>query len=356
MTCYPIDITKSLFLRGNNIEGSEIKFRAICAVGWALYHNLPRLRDICLSNEDHFGYWVTWIDRIEQETISTFDKFVSRHINEWPDIVCRNLKEFGALEPDDLDTDIKSFLTSTADQVSSKEALDPKYQLAYFNKMGFDLATQMIANRDWSTDFVASRWERTTPYQCKFAEQDMGAIQPVTSIDKEFIELRVNTDSFRVTHSLTSYFTLEYQFMHEYISHVLPVWKSGGTLEHQFLLAVMSLYYYTERLPADGINLRLVELDDERKNDADREARLHIRGHIAHLVGEKRLSRKLLELSVLHDREMAGGFKREFLSKLKRLTASNMEIKRAIVDSFEAHDVMGTYKCLRKIIPDKSLI
>lgn len=359
MTRYPVDITESLFGKDNNIEGSEIKFRAICAVGWALYHNLPMLRDICLGDENHFGYFVGWINRIEQETISSFDKLVSRHFNEWPDFVCRNLKSFGGLDPDDLDSDIKRFLTSTAAQVISEAALSPKYQLDYFNKMGFDLATQMIRDRDWSTDFVASRWVKTIPCHCKFTEQDIGAIQPVTSIDEKgekFIELRVNTDSFPVTHSLASYFTLEYQFMHEYISHVLPVWNSGGTLEHQFLLAVMSLYYDTERLPADGINFRLVEWDDERKNDSDREARLHIRGHVARLVGEKRLSRKLLELAVLHDNEMAGGYKREFLSKLKRLTASNVEIKRTIAAWFDSHDAMGTYKCLRKIIPDRSLI
>jgi hypothetical protein len=359
MTRYPVDITESLFGEGKNIEGPEIKFRALCAVGWALYHNLPKLRDICLGNDEHFGYFVDWIGRIEKETVKNFDGLVTRHLNDWPDVICRILKLFGSQGPDDLDTEIKHFMTSTADQVISPEALSPTYQINCFNQMGFDLATQMIGDCDWSTHFVASRWGKTIPSHCKFTENDSGGIQPVTSFDEKgekFIEVRVNTESFPVTHSLPSYFTLEYQFMHEYISHFLPVWNSGGTLEHQFLLAVMSLYYDTERLPADGINFRLVEWDDQRRNDSDREPRLHIRGHIARLVGEKRLSRKLLELAVLHDNEMAGGFKREFLSKLKRLTAPNAEIRSAIAGWFDTHDVMGTYKCLQKAIVDKRLI
>jgi hypothetical protein len=31
------------------------------------------------------------------------------------------------------------------------------------------------------------------------------------------------------------YLTLEFQMMHEYISHLLPAWNSGNALEEEFL-------------------------------------------------------------------------------------------------------------------------
>lgn len=40
-------------------------------------------------------------------------------------------------------------------------------------------------------------------------------------MDKSQIELRVNTNSFVTRNSLHSYLTLEFQMMHEYISHLL---------------------------------------------------------------------------------------------------------------------------------------
>jgi hypothetical protein len=133
---------------------------------------------------------------------------------------------------------------------------------------------------------------------------------------KAGIELRVNTAQFIVENSLLFYTTLEFQMMHEYISHALPVWNSGNPLEEEFLLAMMFLYY-RECGPNDG-HAFLVEVADERRADSHRNGRRLIRTELAP-SREQRLSQLLLELAVLDDDEMEVAKKRKLLALLKKV-------------------------------------
>ena len=249
------DLRSSLFGDEVQVEGPEIRFRATCALGWSLLERLPELRSISDSLEVH---WLDWILRIEIEVRRVLEQFTSKHAGDWPEHITNALR-FLAEQPDVRSfNSIAAFLKQVGEDVKHPDALDPALQLSCFNKRGFDLASRMFSSREWSTDFVRDRWRLGRPAAWSFRADECGSFQPVTSSSNDQIQLRVDTRTFDLKNAVVSYLTLDFQMMHEYVSHFLPVWHSGNTLEEEYLLATTFLFYRAERRPRDGIHVGIV--------------------------------------------------------------------------------------------------
>ena len=127
--------------------------------------------------------------------------------------------------------------------------------------------------------------------------------------------------------------------MHEYISHVLPVWNSGNSLEEEYLLAVTFLWYRSERKPLDGIHELLVRNADERRKDPHRDRRVAIWEGLALLAGERRLTRLLLELAVVDDMIMSKARKRRLLALFNRLPVADQNLQASITKWLRRDDL-----------------
>ncbi len=331
----------SLFPGDPRVDGSEIKFRAVCALGCELLGHFAELRSICDVLPDGLDA-VHWIDHIEGGAI---DDFTARDAGNWPSTVSSALSYLTTKAKVKSFPALVAFFQKLAGCVTGAKALDPASQLSALNVRGFTLAAQMIADPDWSTDLVRSRWNRPCAHGWEFRADTAGNFQPVTAMDKKLIELRVNTGKFDLKNSLLFYLTLEFQMMHEYISHLLPVWNSGNALEEEFLLAMMFLYY-RERGPRNGL-VSLVREADERRADRHRPVRQFIKDELAP-GQEQRLTQLLLELAVLEESEMKAAEKRHLLALLKKAPLQeDAQLRRSIQSWILEENALGLYQRLR---------
>ncbi|HEY1216502.1 MAG TPA: hypothetical protein VGE93_22995 [Bryobacteraceae bacterium] len=324
-------LTSSLFPGKQKVQGSEIKFRAVCALGWAIHEHLVELRSLA-DDLPHGLDALHWIDFIEANAI---DKFTEKHAKSWPQRVSADLLALTKKSEVESFPTLVAFLERLAQYVTEPKALDPDAQLSEFNLRGFVLASQLVGDADWSTDRVREQWKGSVAQKWSWCEDTAGNFQPVTTMQKDEIQLRVNSGDFTVKNALLFYLTLEFQMMHEYISHLLPVWNSGNALEEEFLLAVMFLYY-RERGPRNGL-VSLVREAEERRADRHRNVRQFIRDELAP-GQEERLSQLLLELAVLDEEEMTGAEKRHLLALLKKVPLAEAAQLRAAIQSWIAQD------------------
>jgi hypothetical protein len=324
-------LVSSLFPGRERVEGSEVKFRAVCALGWAIHEHLAELRAI--ANDLPNGLDVVhWIDFIEARAI---DEFTAKHAESWPERVSAALRGLTTKAEVESFPKLVELIEQLAKEVTTPKAQDPVFQLAEFNSRGFTLANQLIGDPDWSTDRVREKWNRPEAQKWSFCEDTAGNFQPVTTMQKDEIQLRVNSGDFAVKNALLFYLTLEFQMMHEYISHLLPVWNSGNALEEEFLLAVMFLYY-RERGPRNGL-VSLVREAEERRADRHRNVRQFIRDELAP-GQEERLCQLLLELAVLDEEQMIRAEKRHLLALLKKVPLQEDDQLRAATRSWIAQD------------------
>jgi hypothetical protein len=339
----PEPVRPSLFPGKERIEGSEIKFRAICALGWSLLQSFSELRSICDTlptalDAQH------WIDELEAAAI---DKFTATDSETWPSSVSNAILFLKTKAEVKGFPDLVAFFQRLATQIGTSTALDPNAQLSEFNSRGFKLATQFINDPLWSSDLVSKRWNRTQAHSWQFSEDTVGNFQPVTAQHKDRIELRVNTGKFEVKNALLYYLTLEFQMMHEYISHHLPVWNSGNALEEEFLLAIMFLYY-RESGGSNGL-VSLVREADERRADSHRSTRQFIKDELAPPF-EKKLAQILLELAVMDETEMPAAEKRHLLALLKRIPLQGDDRQKQIRGWINEGNVQVLYGRLKPTI------
>jgi hypothetical protein len=331
----------SLFPGLSRVDGSEIKFRAVCALGCELVGHLAELRLIC-DLLPHGLDVVHWIDHIEAKAI---DDFTGGDATTWPSSISAALSDLTTKAKVKSFPALVTFFHQLAGCVTGTTALDPAAQLSALNLRGFTLAAQMIGDPDWSTDLVRSRWNKRSAQRWEFREDTAGNFQPVTAMDKMLIELRVNTGKFDLKNSLLFYLTLEFQMMHEYISHLLPAWNSGNALEEEFLLAMMFLYY-RECGPRNGL-VSLVREADERRADRHRPIRQFIKDELAP-GQEQRLSQLLLELAVLEESDMKAAEKRHLLALLKKVPLQeDAQLRRSIQSWIRQDDAPALYQRLR---------
>lgn len=340
----------SLFSDKPWIDGSEVKFRAVCALGWSLLDLLPELRSLCDDLDEH---WLDWVERIEQDALKPFENATQREAQTWPrdlENAIAFLSDQPLLRPF---PSLAELIGRLGHLVSQREAQDPVLQLQRFNERGFALATQMVQSSLWSTDAARRRWKLTEPAASELSSDTHGHFRPVT--DDGRIQLRVNTAAFSLRNALLSYLTLEFQMMHEYVSHFLPAWNSGGTLEEEYLLAAMFLFYRAERKPRDGIHGFLVDEMDRRRTDRHRARRQVILTNLAPLVGEQRLTQLLLDLASLEEQQMSGAEKRRMLALLGRVPAQDSSVETALERSLREDSLQDVFEQLSKAFPVRAL-
>lgn len=335
----------SLFPGKATIEGPEVKFRAVCALGWALRQKLPELRGIC--DELPVEFDVTfWIDFIETHAL---DKNLSaKHAQTWPSGMSKALiYQAGTTQVADFPKMV-ALLNDLAAKITDPIALDPSGQFADLNQRGFSLAQSLACDPSWSTSLVQRRWALISLSPSQFSEDNRASFRPVTAADKQRIELKVNTSGFPFKNTLHYYLTLEFQMMHEYISHLLPVWSSGNALEEEFLLAMTYLYYRSQG-PHDGL-VSLVQVADERRADGFRNRREHIKNELAP-GQEPRLTQVLLELAVMNEAEMSVADKRLLLALLRRVPNQDQNLIQTVRGWVQTDSPLVLYGKLKASLP-----
>ena len=202
------------------------------------------------------------------------------------------------------------FLLNLAPQVTEERGLDPISQLQELHELGFDLASKMIADLEWSSRRATARWGngQKRPVRC-IAENLSGTFLPETT-DREIL-FKVRQNTFEFKNALLEYLKIDYEFMHEYVSHVLPVWKSaGGRLEEELLLVCMNRYYWAgDRYH----NRELVDIAEEYSKDGHKEARRRLKG-VELAIGPRRLSQIMVEIAVTPEADLEKSEKDEFLA------------------------------------------
>ncbi len=242
-------------------------------------------------------------------------------------------------------------MTALADDIALPASRDPTAQIDFFNESGRKLAAELIHDTRWSVAAVSDTWHVHKAHPWGFRGDKSGNFQPVTVPSRDSLEIRVNIVGFDLTNSLMYYLTLEFQMMHEYIFHVLPVWNSGNTLEEEYLLAVMFLWYRSERKPLDGIHSLLVRNADERRKDPHRDRRIAIWEGLALLTGQEPLTQLLLELAVTQEKAMSIALKRRLLSLLNRLPVNDEDLQRSITKWLCRDDLATILGRLDRLFP-----
>ena len=113
------------------------------------------------------------------------------------------------------------------------------------------------------------------------------------------ILLKVEPFAFDPTLALLSYLTLEFQFLHEYISHALPVW-TDATLEEVHLLAA-TYRFYAHSHPKDGIRSFLADTLRDLRRDEFSVSRNRV-SNFASQMGQEQFSRFMLSLGITDNR------------------------------------------------------
>ncbi len=348
----PLPPTQSLFPK-RALSGTEILFRAVCALGWTVEHNLPILRH---ATESVLGSGpLFWIAFVEDEIIGRFHPTCDDASTWLRDL--RKLARDASKRPDiRKQRKISSWLRKLSMDLRLSQAVAINQNFDVLHRLGFDLSHEMIANTEWSPDSAREKWTLKTPVTFAFAHGDEGSFKPVTtrgsSIDTCRIDLKVHLGkSFARQHSILYYLTLAYQFMHEYISHVLPEWQSGDPLEEEYLLAAMFLYYKSNG-PDDGICVLLVGEADAKKGGEQRSRREFIKYSLAPRIGEARLSLRLLELALMNETRMSFTDKLAFLGLLNKVPPDNPKLRAVIWNLLKTQEIHVIYEKLKPTLRD----
>jgi hypothetical protein len=328
-------------------DGSRIHFRAVCGVGWVLSRHLPELRDTCDSQSTCRDY-LAWIDLLSEQ----LELYKPTHAPS--DIWIGDMQaRFSALikgpegrnEPA-----VKKLLKRMSQELSSPEASNIQLQLDTFNAAAYKVASAMLSGQAWSTPSVSTRWA-TVPQFTVAIDYEQGATSfyPVTDKDGQRILLKVESFSFKPKHTLLSYLTLEFQFLHEYVSHALPAWIDG-TLEEVHLLAA-TYQFYPHSQPQDGIRSFLTDTLRERRKDEYSMSRDRI-SNFASQMGQGQFSRFVLSLAITDDQQISQAQKANLTSKMKKLPLSNGSLQRKCNVHLQATAPGPVeFRALRDLIP-----
>lgn len=289
--------------------GGEISFWAVSALGGAIWKRYAEFRAICFGLPPGIDDPICWIDKLNATLLP---KFVSSHAKDWQTRLAKRMRALASEE--DAHPAMAGFITRLAEDIEIAMPEDARKLAQETNRRGWELATAMARDTDWSSGVVAERFDVPSPRPLRMTTQSTGNFQLVTTSGKSSIELRINPGDFDPRNALLYYLTLDFQMMHEYVSHLLPVWNSGSALEEEYLLAIMTLYF-RDKGAGEGRSL-LAAAAEERRKDPYRPARERIKYELAP-GHEEDLSRLLLRLAVQSDDEMKLADKRNLLALLR---------------------------------------
>lgn len=247
---------------------------------------------------------------------------------------------------------VQSLLFKICSELPNADASDIQLQLEQFNSDGYRVAGEMLTDPDWSTPTVSARWG-TIPKYTVAIDFEAGArtFYPVTVNRDQRILLKVEPTSFDPAFGLLSYLTLEFQFMHEYVSHALPIWING-TLEEVLLLAVTYRFYPLSQ-PIDGFRSVLANTLRESRKDQYSTARDRV-SNFAGQIGQKQFSRFILTLANTDEAALSKTKKVNLATKLKSLPLSD----KVLQNQCNKHLSTPTpgppeFEALRDLIPSR---
>lgn len=315
----------SIFPGRRVAKPDELRFRSVCALGWAIDQNFPEFWDI--SGEQRPPWDLAgWIARLESDVLQQLHAG-AKNCNEIP-------RRLGTLLEDlSEDFDVSErlgaspFLKKLASQVAKPDALDTIAQIQALHERGFHLASHMILDNEWSPKAAAKVWGPERRLNVRSVE-DKEKNLVLETVDGEIL-LKV-CDRFELPNSLLEYSTLEFKFMHEYISHVLPVWRSaGGRLEEVFLMVAAQRYYSS--LDRQLHRPELVYVSEEKSPDYWRAERKRFDDTHTIFVLPPRLAQIFFELAVTNESVLDKARKDEFLARLvKAKTPFSFEYRKQL--------------------------
>ena len=309
----------SIFFDRNEIDPDEICFRAVFALGWAIDRNFPEFWSL---TEDAWMGWRMhdWIDRLEKRVLHPLCA-MGLNILDLPHRLREKLESEARDPVVSRRPHASEFITKVAASIDG-HALDPIFQLQNLNTRGFDLARRMLMDPAWSCQEAADQWKnhpnsRKLNVRYVAVPSEAGTFIPRT--EKNEILFRVMLGNFQCKNALLEYLQLEFEFMHEYVSHVLPLWQSTAKLlEDEYLLRAAHQYYWT--LGRHVHRPELVDRADQLIDDYRRDRRRRIK-ELELLISAPRVSQIMVELALIPNETLSQEHKSQFLVRLSKTGA-----------------------------------
>lgn len=331
-------------------DGSRIHFRAVCGVGWVLSRHLSELRDICDLQTTGREY-LDWIELLSKELLESYHPTYAAS-DVWIGDIKARLTALTSGPEGRGEPAVQEFLDRIFGELSSPEASDLQYQLDTFNEDAYRVAGEMLTSESWSTASVSKRWATIPQFKVSIDfEKGASSFYPVTDRDGPRIFLKVEPFAFDPKLSLLSYLTLEFQFLHEYVSHALPAWVDAN-LEEVHLLAA-TYRFYAHSLPKDGIRSFLSETLRELRRDEFSVSRNRVLNFAAQM-GQEQFSRFMLSLSITDNEQVSQAEKSNLTSKMKGLPLSDTSIQEKCDVHLQAPSPgPAEFRGLRALIPSR---
>jgi hypothetical protein len=331
-------------------DGSRIHFRAVCGVGWVLSRHLSELRDICDRQSTGREYLV-WIELLSKELLEGYHPTYAAS-DVWIGDIKARLTALTSGPEGRGEPAVQEFLNRIFEELSSPEAGDLQHQLDRFNEDAYRVAGEMLTSQSWSTLSVSKRWSTIPQFKVSIDyEKGAGSFYPVTDQGGQQILLKVEPFAFDSRLSLLSYLTLEFQLLHEYVSHALPVWIDAN-LEEVLLLAA-TYRFYAHSHPKDGIRSFLAETLRELRRDEFSVPRNRVI-NFASQMGQEQFSRFMLSLSITDNQDVSQAEKSNLTAKMKTLPLSDSSLQKKCDVHLQAGDPGSTeFRALRTLIPSK---
>jgi hypothetical protein len=314
-------------------EGSEIFFRAVFGFGSAVLRRLSELREICDASDGQL--WLSWVVQIGEE-LARYEPSRAEPTVWIGDV--QNIFTLLANGPRGRDeTGVAQWLKDVCTDLSSVGCADIGGQLEELNERAFKTACELFNDRRWSTQSVSDHWNSRTKLGIEYVfESGPLCMYPATDIRNGKIVVKLEKGTISKKFALLSYLTLHFQLVHEYISHVLPVFSSVS-LEEEFLMVVLH-DFYPQSGDQDGIESSLADILDRNRPDEHSGFRTTLR-IVSSVVGREAFARMLLRISVTADEEISPAKKRRLLSHIGKFPALAVDRRPACQLIFDQADI-----------------
>jgi hypothetical protein len=306
----------------------ELLFRSCCVTGCSVAQQLSRLRMVADSRpDDSLPPPIPWrrvLDNLDSAVFGQNDAWTTggstlEATMTWTRQAVESLANLLSATPGQ--AEVGEVLSDIASAITAKSCDQIHQELEEINQRSYGLVAECVRNLGGPP--AKSRWESCQPAELRFDQRpDIKSFVARTTADRSQIVIQVGDRPF----TLHSYLTLEYQFYHEYLSHIFAVWDSEDAMFSEGDLAALEKWTYPKLLgfgfPVLLLNKREREfLVDSKGKIGDwghrqEEMEHEIRGHWAQ---EDTLTRLLLNLAALPADKMAFTARERFLDMLHYL-------------------------------------
>jgi hypothetical protein len=344
----------SIFDKEQDPSRAEVIFRVLCSLGHSVESQWSALARAAESEGKSWRRILKEIDdatigqyKTSQATIQVLNKEVAlaRCIVQ---LITERYRNGESLLSDVLE-EIANSIT-----FASPEKLISRFE--QMNKRGYELAQKCVL--EWGRPLATQRWEHCKLLPISFNRSRHREEFVLTTVREkpgaEAIIIQVGR-----SHSFLNYLTLEFQFFHEYLSHVYPVWEEedqDGLLSEAVLYCMQRQAY-----KVFGLSIRYFHLNDVVKHDQDdmnEVTKLSVEMEAQFLgkwIEGKRFSTLLLELAATAEADFPFIDKKKFVGMFTRIYYEgddwNQEKKEAVKKVLNSeNEFQQVYKELRQLL------